>query len=439
MHDYRQMKLPSTTASLGALVVGVVIGGLLARSSQDWLHGIAEIIEPIGTLWIRALQMIVLPLIITQLLVVVTVTARTGTVGRLGVTAVALFVTLLIVAAAFTVAVSPWALSFVEIAPETVAALQPAIPESAQAAAGHGGDLSLGERLTTLIPTNIFASIADGDLLAIILFTLLLGFAITRIRPQRREMLTGVIEALAEAVLIMIQWILWFTPIGVFALALHFARQAGFDVAGILVAFAVYCCALLIVFTIGLYPIATLIGRIRLRAFARSLYRAQVVAVSTRSSLATLPALIDGAKAHTDMPREVVGFALPFSASTFKINRGVSSTAKLLFLAHMYAVPLSAADIIVFVATVIILSFTTVGLPSGTSSFKTLPAYLAAGVPLEGYILLEGIAVIPDIFKTLINSTGYMTVTVLLSRFCGGWKRNEPEPTPKLTGGESLS
>jgi Na+/H+-dicarboxylate symporter len=102
--------------------------------------------------------------------------------------------------------------------------------------------------------------------------------------------------------------------------------------------------------------------------------------------------------------------------SVFKVNRTISATVKLLFLSHVFGTPLSAPQIAAFVVTVIILSFSAVGVPGGGSAFKTLPAYLAAGVPIEGVVILETVDTIPDIFKTLLNVTGDMTAATVLTR-----------------------
>jgi Na+/H+-dicarboxylate symporter len=100
------------------------------------------------------------------------------------------------------------------------------------------------------------------------------------------------------------------------------------------------------------------------------------------------------------------------------VNRTVSSVAKLLFLAAAYGIDLSPGRMASFVALVVLLSFSTPGLPS-SGRMSALPAYLAAGVPLEGYLLLETVEVIPDVFKTLANVTADMSVAVVVRRFAG--------------------
>jgi Na+/H+-dicarboxylate symporter len=275
------------------------------------------------------------------------------------------------------------------------------------------------EWLISLVPNNPVKAAANGDFLQIVIFTLFFALAVTCIQSELAGHLTKLFQGIGEAALVMVHWLLCVAPIGIFAVVFGFALQVGMDVAGVLIRFVTLLSCLLIGFTIILYPIAVLAGRVSLRAFARSLYSAQVVALSTRSSLASLPALLDGAKTWLDMPRDIIGFALPFSASAFKVNRTISGPASLLFLAHLYGIHLHPMQIVTFVITTMILSFSSPGIPQGGDAFKTLPVYVAAGIPLEGVILIKVVDVIPDIFKTLVNVTSYMTVSVLLVRIFG--------------------
>ncbi len=216
--------------------------------------------------------------------------------------------------------------------------------------------------------------------------------------------------------LIVVRWVLWFTPIGVFALVYVLALRMGGGAMGMLGAFVVVQSGLMLLCTVLLYPLSAGVGRVSLRAFARAVAPAQLVAVSTRSSIAALPALVEGGRDVLRLPPAATGLVLPLSTSLFKVNRTVSATVKLLFLAHFYGIALSAGTLAAFLATVVLLSFSSVGVPGGGSAFKTLPAYVAAGIPIEGIVMLEAVDTIPDVFKTLLNVTGDMSAATLLSR-----------------------
>jgi Na+/H+-dicarboxylate symporter len=216
--------------------------------------------------------------------------------------------------------------------------------------------------------------------------------------------------------LLCVRWILWGAPLGVFALTYGLALKTGGGAAGTLAAYVAIVCGLTLLFTVMLYPISALLGRTTIRVFARAVAPAQLVAVSTRSSIAALPALVEGGRRHLRLPASITSFVLPLSVSLFKINRTSSSLVKLLFIAHLYGIPLRPAAILTFMVTELVLSFSTVGVPLGGSGIRSLPAYVAAGVPIEGLLILEAVETIPDIFKTVLNVTGDMSAATLLSR-----------------------
>ena len=151
--------------------------------------------------------------------------------------------------------------------------------------------------------------------------------------------------------------------------------------------------------------------------------------------IAALPALVDGGRLHLGLPPAATGFLLPLSVSTFKVNRTISAVLKVLFLAHVFGITIGPARMAVFIATVVILSFTALGVPGGGGAFKTLPAYLAAGVPVEGIVILEAADAIPDIFKTLLNVTGDMAAATILTRGA----RTAPEPAGLEEGPPALA
>jgi Na+/H+-dicarboxylate symporter len=159
-----------------------------------------------------------------------------------------------------------------------------------------------------------------------------------------------------------------------------------------------------------------LFGHIPLRRFARAVAPAQAMAVATRSSLASLPALIGGAQRELGDRPGITGFVLPLSVATFKINTPLSDLIGPLFLAHLYGVPLSTAQIATMTLVTIAMSFSNPGIPSGGLFVVTAPVLLSVGLPLEGIGLLIAADAIPDIFATVINVTGDMTVAAIVAR-----------------------
>jgi proton glutamate symport protein len=407
----------ATFWSLAALGVGLAIGAAGHGSRSAGFAVLGEVVAPLGELWLAALQMTVLPLVVVYLLAAIIGAHGSDSLGGLGSRAVALFVAMLVAAAAFTLLVVPMLIDAAAPAPGAMAALHAAttVPQAARDAA-TGGTGSLGQWIGRLLPSNLFESARRGDVLPLLLFSVLLALAIRRLPDDQRRPLERGFEALSAAMLIIVRWLLVVTPVGVFALSYALGRDTGIEAAGVLGGLVLLQCGVMVSFTLLLYPASAMLGRVSIGAFARAVAPAQFIAASTRSSLAALPALVEGARTRLQLPAAATSFVLPLTVSLFKVNRTISSTAKLLFLAHVYGVALSSGTIATFVVTVIVLSFSSIGVPGGGSAFKTLPAYLAAGVPIEGIIIAEAVETIPDIFKTVLNVTGDMSAATLLSR-----------------------
>jgi Na+/H+-dicarboxylate symporter len=410
-----------TAASLLALLGGLGLGAL-GHGRDGGFAAARATADALGALFLNALQMIVLPVVLSQLLAALVAPARAPGLGRLSLKALGLFVALLLAAAIFALAVGPAALAFVPVEPAAMEALRAAtaVPDAARAPAAAGATLA------GLLPANVFAAAARGEILPLMLFTILAGLAIDRLPEARRAPLAVLIHGLAQAMLTAVRWVLWLTPVGVFALAYGLGLGTGLRAAGLIGAFVLVVCVPMALFALALYPLAALGGRVRLGDFARAVAPAQLVAAGTRSSLAALPALVDGGRRLLGLSGAATGFLLPLSVSTFKVNRTLSAVLKVLFLAHVFGLEIPPARMAAFILTVVILSFAALGVPGGGGAFRTLPAYLAAGVPLEGIVILEAADAIPDIFKTVLNVTGDMAVAVLLTR--GDRAGSLPEP-----------
>lgn len=403
----------STRASVGGLVLGLLLGTILHAGGLERMTAVQSVVQTIGNLWVDALVMTVIPLVVSQVVAAIVSAERTA-LGKMGAATLAAFVALLGVGAAYTIMLAPGIVSLFTVDPDTLASIQAnvAIPATAAESAQQSQDLS--GWLSNLIPRNPFQAATNGEILPLLVFAILFAIAVTRVTTERRRVVVLFVVGIAEAMLVLVRWILVLTPVGVFALAFTFAAHVGLEGAGILGFFVVVVSALLLGFTLLLYPMAALLGGVPIRQFARAVVRAQLIAVTTRSSLASLPSLFQGAR-FLRLPAVTTSVVLPLSVSTFKVNRTISSTVKLFFVAHLFGVPLGPAEIATFIVIVMVLSFTAVGIPGGGTAFKTLPAYLAAGLPIEGVVIFEAVDVIPDIFKTLVNVTGDLTVAAMMA------------------------
>jgi Na+/H+-dicarboxylate symporter len=249
----------------------------------------------------------------------------------------------------------------------------------------------------------------------LILFTLLLAVAIARSGAATRAALGGFFQALADAMLTLVRWVVMLAPIGVFALVLPLAARAGTALAGAIGFYVVaYSLASLLAIAL-LYPVVALVGRISVRRFARAALPAQLIAFSSSSSIATLPALVESAEDGLGLPKAITGFVLPLAVSMFKPAGPVSWTVGALFVGWFYGVPLHTRELATIAFAAVFLGFATPGIPRGAFIMLT-PLFLAIGLPAEGIGILIAVDAIPDTFATVLNVTGDLAAAALVAR-----------------------
>ena len=204
-----------TVAALAALGAGFALGIALHGSSSAWAGRLFEATSVIGQLWVSALRMTLFPLVISMTLVaIVGGASRNGSIGVLGVKTLALFIAMLLAAALLTLAVAAPATALYPVDAETAASFraQTSAPEPAQETPPQR-PASAGNWLIALIPINIFSAAASGEILPILLFTVLVGLAIARIAPEQRELLHRLFGAFSDAMMVLVRWILRFLPL----------------------------------------------------------------------------------------------------------------------------------------------------------------------------------------------------------------------------------
>lgn len=406
-----------TTKVLIALVAGLATGIGISLLEVPALSQLVPIIEPVGTLWINAIRMTVIPLVVGSIIVGVTAAPDPRTIGRVGSRALLLFVVLLLAGAIFAALVAPPLFALLPIDPAAADALR----ASATSTAGTAGEsaqklVRFSQWVIDLVPPNPVKAAADGALLPLIIFSVALGLAIGRVAPESREILRRFFMGVADTALTMVRWVLALAPVGVFALSVPLAARLGLSAAGALLGYIAVTSAVCVVFgLVVLYPLAAAGGRITMPAFARAIFPAQAVAFSARSSLASLPAMMDMARTRLALPEHVAAFFLPLAASTFRIGGALGITTGILFVARLYGIDLGLAQLSSVVLTVVVTTFSIPGIPAG-SIVAMVPAMVAAGVPVEGMGILLAVDTVPDMFRTTANVTGDMAAAVVIAR-----------------------
>ena len=192
----------------------------------------------------------------------------------------------------------------------------------------------------------------------------------------------------------------------------------GLGAVGALAYYVVLASALSVVVMLCLYPLAISLGSVPLGRFFRATMPAQAVAFSSQSSLASLPAMIEGAEGRLGLPPRITSFVLPLAVAVFRLSGPVRMTVGALFIAHLYGIPLGAMQIATVALTSVLMSIGGVGLPGGAGFFASfVPVFLAVGLPIEGVGILLAVDTIPDMCQTVNNVTADMAATTIVARF----------------------
>jgi proton glutamate symport protein len=406
MKDSTRVLISLGAAVAGGIAIGAYGGAPLLR--------VADGIAPIGTLWVNAIRMTVIPLVVSLIITGVASASDVKAIGRLGGRTLLVFGLLLVGTA---IIVMPFAPALFSLLPHRAG--RPPLPSGASEATDQlmmsGQTQTFASWVTSLIPSNPVAAAASGSMVPLILFTLVFALAIAHGPASTRSTLVGFFQALADAMLMLVRWIVKLAPIGVFALVLPLAARAGTALAGAIGFYIVSYAGASLVMSALLYPVVALVGRIPIARFARAALPAQLIAFSSSSSIASLPALVESAEDGLGLPAPITGFVLPLSVSTFKLAAPVSWTVGALFIGWFYGVPLHARELATIAFAAVFLAFAAPGIPRGAFIMLT-PLFLAIGLPAEGIGILIAVDAIPDTFATVLNVTGDLAAAALVAR-----------------------
>ena len=399
-----------TIRVLIAMVLGIVLGLVILAHPAPALLKIVSWVEPVGTLWVNAIRMTVIPLVVSLLITGVASCSDLHMVRRIGGRALASFLGLLVLVAAASLLIVPPLFAWFHINPATTASLRGNTGSSTVAAIP-----SFAEWLVGVVPTNPVKAASDGAMLPLVVFSLAFALALLKIAAERRDAIVRFFQGIGDAMLVIVRVIIELAPIGVFALMLPVASRTGLAAAGALGYYVGVTAVAQLLIILLLYPVASFIGRIPLLRFARALFPAQAVAVSSASSLASLPALLEGSDQMLYLPKSITGMVLPLAVSTFKIATPTIWLVAAIFLGHLYGVQLGFGQLLAISVTSILTSFSLPGVPHGWLLVIT-PLVATMGIPAEGIGLLIAVDAIPDIVATALNVTGDMAAAALVSR-----------------------
>ena len=401
------VRVPAVWTFAG-LAAGLAAGLVLQNTAL--LAPAMAVAAPVGALWLKALQMTILPLVTALLFLGVVRSVAAAAAGATARRTLTLFAALLLTGAGVAVLLTPLLLRAMPIPAEAALALAGAGAPAAGPVPG------IGDFIASLVPANVLAAAAQDAMLPVILFTAMFALAATRLTQAPRRVLTGLAEALAGAMMVIIGWVLALAPLGVFALALGVAASSGTSAIAALAHYIAVVSSIGAVVLIAAYGVAIGLARQSPGSFARAVVPAQAVAISTQSSLASLPAMLAACR-RLGLRETSAEFVLPLAVALFRATSPAMNLAVAIYVAKLSGVALTPAALAAGVAVAML---TTLGSPSlpGTISFVTsiAPIALAMGVPLGPLALLVAVEILPDIMRTLGNVTMDVAVTAVVDR-----------------------
>lgn len=400
------------TKILIALVLGLASGIGYSLSEASFPHFLPTLIEPIGTLWVNAIRMTVIPLLMALLLTAIADQKASNRVANLGAKSIGLFIVMTLGSALLALVAAPPLLALLEI-DSTVSR------ELLESTSGDfGSEVILPpfrDWIVTLVPVNPFSAAADGSILQLLVFTGLFAIALLRIDDQKRETVVHFFTGIKEAMFVLIGWIMAVAPIGIFALVFSLSATLGVTTITLLGSFISIVCSLIGLLILLLYPLAFFGAGVPLGKFARALAPAQAIGFSTRSSLASLPATYAATEA-LGISDKLAGVVLPIAVALFKFASPLARTTGTYFIAGLYGIDLSFVELSTIALAIGLFSFYSPGIPSGGLLIMA-PIYTSLGLPVEGIGILIAVDLIVDMFITTANVTANVTSAALLSKF----------------------
>jgi len=388
------------------LVLGLGVGLLAAVTESDLLMAIAAGSAPFGTAFMSAIRMVIIPLVIAVVFSGVAKLGDPRKLGRLGGITLGFFWLTVIPAILLGMAMSWLGLQFSPelAAPLTTDQQAPELP-------------GLIDFLLGLIPDNPFAAASNGQLLPLIVFTTLFAAAAGTLQHKLREILLTFADAVSDALIRLVRWILWTAPVGVFGLAAPVTAQLGWSLIQSLAVFVIS-----VVVGLGIYlglmyliPLRVICG-IGPRIFFGGTLSAAYIAFSTTSTVTALPITLEEAKRNLGVSEPVADLVIPLGASMYRAGSALFQGAAIVFLADLYNVPFPVTAVGGALLATFLVSLTVAPVPS--SGVMTLaPALDAVGIPLSGLAILLGIDRIPDMFRSTTNLLGQITTAALVDRW----------------------
>jgi Na+/H+-dicarboxylate symporter len=408
----RRTGLPLAAWIVVGLVLGAVAGlALPGAGAAAWSDAVVAGADVIARLWLAALQMTILPLVFALLSTVFVRSAglaeSEGVARRTIVTLLALYLLAIVVGLVFT---------------PILLGLSPVTPDIAAAMRGIGGGavqvarLPVAAMILGMVPSNIVSAAASGSLLPVVVFALVFGAALARIDKQRSGPIVAVLQGLAAAMFVVVGWVIALAPLGVAGFILVATHSGGTALLYGIAHYVILYSILMIVLTAVASPVAVFAGNAPLGAFARAMLPVQVVAFSTRSSLACLPLGIEAAR-RIGVRETAADVAMPLAVALMRNSSSTSAVFYGAYGATVYGLPHGLALLALAGVVKTLMEIGSVGIPAqATLAATAAPALAMMGIPPEFLAIVIVAETLPDMIKTVCNITMDVAAATVVDR-----------------------
>jgi proton glutamate symport protein len=409
------LKLSQPTRIFLALLIGLAAGIAAAWSGGSWVERSAAIAEPIGGMWLNALQMTIVPLVISLIVTGIAGAAEAARASRLAARSLILFAALLLASSIAAALLTPLLLNLFPLPLESAASLRDALTGTE----APGAAPSFADFLRSIVPTNPIAAASNTAVLPLIVFVLVFAFAMTRLPNAPRATLVGFFQAIADTMLIVINWVLWIGPVGVLALAYVVGARAGGPAFHALAHYVLIVTAVGTVIWLAAWPLALFGARIGPLRFTRAVMSSQALAFSTQSSLACLPAMLR-ASGKLGVPVGASGIVLPMAVAVFRATGPAMNLAVAIYIAYWFGFTLTPMQLTLGVLAAATTTIGAAGIPGQATFFASIaPICIAMGLPIEPLALLIAVETLPDLMRTLGNVSMDVAATATIAHRSG--------------------
>ena len=416
----RERGVPLHTKILLGLALGATAGvtsNILWQDTRELEWIINNVMQPVGQVFLRLLFMVVIPLVFTTLALGVAGLGDVRKLGRVGGKTFGFFVFTTGFAATLGLILANVLRPGTRLDPATRDGLLAQFASEAAEKVSAGESAGFGiNTFVEMVPRNIVQALADNQMLALIVFTIIFGIALTRIPADKAQPVLNILEGVAQAVIEIIGFAMKLAPYGVFGLIFAVTARFGFE---LLQSLALYVGMVLIGLAIHQFLflpfLARVLGGVGYVEFFRRIRFMMVTAFSTSSSNATLPTTMRTAVEEFGVPPQMAGFVIPLGATMNMNGTALFEGLTVLFLAQVFGVDLSLPTQIIVVIMAIVTAIGASGVPSGSIPLLAMVLDMV-GVPGEGIALILGVDRILDMCRTVPNVTGDLLTSVVVAK-----------------------